>query len=528
MNGPRLPAASCRGAILCLAAFVLSGTSSFGQTAAPAPDVLQLLRSGDTAALGAWLDRDPAALQRPDAEGLQPIHWAAFCGNRAALELLVARGADLCADGRLGTPFHAAVFGNHVETLRWLAAQGLDPNSPVADAPPPLAVAVRRGNVPMVQALLEVGASPRLTDPAGNSPLLLAASAGLEPAVELLLAGGADAVQTNGWGQTPLDVARREGHAAIVRLLEARGARGGPTPPAPAGPYLGQGHPGMTPTLFAPGFVSIEKRELNAAFSPDGREFYFARDRTPRGTAILVTERVDDRWSRPAVASFSKGSASDVDVFIAADGSEAFFCSNRPAPVALENGGREAAARRADSDIWVACRVGGGWGEPEPLGKTVNSDADDYYPTLAGDGTLYFSSNRPGGLGANDIYRSRRDERGRWTTPENLGPPVNTAGREFDPFIAPDQTWLVFASERPGGHGAADLYVSFRKPDGSWEEPTNMGPAINTVESEYTPMLSPDGRFLFFTRGRLGYDDIYWVDARVLGALAPALPRVRR
>jgi Tol biopolymer transport system component len=130
-------------------------------------------------------------------------------------------------------------------------------------------------------------------------------------------------------------------------------------------------------------------------------------------------------------------------------------------------------------------------------------------------GTLYFSSNRPGGLGENDIYRTQRAA-GRWTTPENLGPGVNSAGREYGPYIAPDETYLIFASERPGGLGGADLYISVRGADGRRSKPANLGPAVNTVTSEYTPMVSPDGRHLFFTSGTAGSDDLFWIDAGVV------------
>ena len=499
-----------------LAAWAVAAAVAIAQTAEPGADVRGLLRSGDPAAVTAWLDRDPAALQRPDALGLQPIHWAAFFGKQAVIELLAARGADLRAGSRLGTPLHLAVFGNQVETVRWLVGQGIAPNAPAGEVIPPLGIAIRQENLGMVQALLALGASPRLADPMGNSPLLLAVSAGFEPAVRLLLEKGADVNQANSRGRTPLDVARRENLGVLVALLEEHGGKGGPAPPAPKGPCLGQAPPGATPALFAPDFVSTEKRELNASCSPDGRELYFARERVPRRTTILGTRREGDGWSAPAAASFSAGTASDVDVFITLDGRQAYFCSTRPDPAAVRP---PAAGGAANADIWVASREGGGWGEPRSLGRPVNSDADDYYPTLARDGTLYFSSNRPGGLGANDIYRSRRDGQGQWAAPENLGAPVNTPGREFDPCIAPDGSWLAFASERPGGCGAADLYVSFRQADGTWGEPKNLGPPVNTADSEYTPLLSPDGGYLFFTRGHFG-DDIYWVEAKVIQTLA--------
>jgi hypothetical protein len=485
-------------------------------TSAPAPqDVREILRSGDAAAISAWLEQDPSAAKRPDAEGFQPIHWAAFFGKREAVELLIARGADPRASCRLGTALHAAALGGHVELARWLVARGVDPNASAEGVPPPLVIAVRRGNLPLVEALLAAGASPRVADPIGNSPLLLASSAGLEPAVRLLLARGADVNQPNQRAATPLDVARREGHVAIIALLQERGAKGNPPPPAPSGPYLGEDPPGSAPALFAPGLISTERRELNAVFSPDGREFFFARERAPRGTVILTSKLEGNGWTGPTAASFSAGSASDVDMFLTHDGRDLYFCSDRPDPKASAAGERTAASAAPQSDIWVVSRTAGGWGEPRSLGAAVNSDRDDYYPTLTLDGTMYFSSNRAGSLGQNDIYRARRRDGG-WTAPENLGAPVNTSGREYDPFIAPDESYLIFTSERPGGFGGADLYLSVRKPDGSWGEPRNLGPAINTAESEYTPMLSPDGKYLFFTRGRLGYDDLYWVEAEVL------------
>jgi Tol biopolymer transport system component len=231
---------------------------------------------------------------------------------------------------------------------------------------------------------------------------------------------------------------------------------------------------------------------------------------------VILTSKLEGKgWTRPTAASFSAGSASDVDMFLTHDGRDLYFCSDRPDPKASAAGEGTAASAAPQSDIWVVSRTMGGWGEPRSLGAAVNSDRDDYYPTLTLDGTMYYSSNRAGSLGQNDIYRARRRDGG-WTAPENLGAPVNTSGREYDPFIAPDESYLIFTSERPGGFGGADLYLSVRKPDGSWGEPRNLGPAINTAESEYTPMLSPDGKYLFFTRGRLGYDDLYWVEAEVL------------
>lgn len=188
-------------------------------------------------------------------------------------------------------------------------------------------------------------------------------------------------------------------------------------------------------------------------------------------------------------------------------------------------------------------RSGDGWGEPASLGAPVNTDQLEVYPSLAADGTLYFSSGRPGGYGKNDLYRSRPTEDG-WSEPENLGGAINTEQSEGDLYVAPDQSYIVFVSSgREDSIGAGDLYVSFRAPDGSWGEGINLGETINSTWTEYCPTVSPDGRHLFFTSYRVlrdepsaepltleqieraygspqsGMGDIYWVDAAVLAPL---------
>jgi Tol biopolymer transport system component len=269
--------------------------------------------------------------------------------------------------------------------------------------------------------------------------------------------------------------------------------------------------------VFAPRIVSTERRELNAAFTPDGRTFFFSRTQAGSTTSILMATLADgSAWRAPRPAPFGRSDASDVDMFVTADGGEIYFCSDRPAPNQATPAPATNGSGEPDSDIWVARRQGATWGLATWLGPEVNArGAGDYYPTLTRSGTLYFSSDRPGGLGQSDIYRVRRVN-GRWTAPENLGAPVNTPGSEFDAFIAPDESYLVFASERPGGLGASDLYVSTRTRDGAWSPPVNLGPRVNSAYGDYTPALSPDGRYLFFTSGAPGSDDLYWIAASVI------------
>ena len=119
---------------------------------------------------------------------------------------------------------------------------------------------------------------------------------------------------------------------------------------------------------------------------------------------------------------------------------------------------------------------------------------------------------------------------GEFGAPVNMGRPVNSEHRESDSCVAPDGSYIVLTSDRPGGHGNGDLYVSFRDPSsGAWGEPVNLGPQINTADTDYCPMITPDGRYLFFSRRvsdpiDSGWEgviagEVYWVDTTVIERL---------
>jgi len=282
--------------------------------------------------------------------------------------------------------------------------------------------------------------------------------------------------------------------------------RGQEPVPVLKGPYLGQSPPGLEPEIFAPGIVSTQRNEINSVFTPDGREFYFSVFGGGRGYTIVTMKEGEDGWSAPEVAAFS-GDYSEVDMFITHGGEQFFFISKRP----IENGG----ARSSGYQIWVMDRRSGGWDEPRHLGGTINFGPRQLYPTVARDGTLYFNSNARG-HGKGDFFQAAYVD-GAYADPENLGSAINTQHDETDALIAPDKDWLIFTSVgRPDSYGSGDLYIAFREADGSWSVAQNMGERINTSSSEFCPMLSPDGNFFFFTSGRRGNDDIYWVDARII------------
>ncbi len=279
--------------------------------------------------------------------------------------------------------------------------------------------------------------------------------------------------------------------------------------PVLKGPYLGQKPPGMTPELFAPGIISKEETSQSCSvFSPYGNEFYFRR--ANRG--IMCMKRINNNWTKPEVVSFS-GEYIDFDISLSQDGYRFFFCSRRPLPGNTEPEDR--------TYIWYAARDKNGWGDPQPVKYSGDNYLRAVYPTLDNDGSLYFTARLNETFGSGDIYRLRFIN-GSYGDPENLGRNINTKYPESDPFIAPDQSYIIVKCfERTENIGPEDLYISFRKKDGSWTPLKHMGDKINTEVIECCPMVSPDGKYFFFTRGTPERGTIYWVDAKIFDQFKP-------
>jgi len=280
--------------------------------------------------------------------------------------------------------------------------------------------------------------------------------------------------------------------------------------PVLKGPYLGQKPPGSTPKVFAPGIISTEATEGGSPFSVDGRLFLFARAGSANN-GILFMEQKDGIWTKPQLASFSAG-GHDWDFSLAPDGNTVFVASGRPT--------REGGSPVQNHRIWVSERTNQGWSESRLLPFPVNSGYHDSYPSVTEDGTLYFFSRRSGGLGDADIYRSKSVDN-QYTTVENLNVPINSEYSDLDPFIAPDESYMIFCSTRSGGYGKADLYAAFRQSDDLWTQPVNMGKKVNSSYQEYIPSVTIDGKYFFFTSNKSGNRDIYWVDAKIIEDLKP-------
>jgi hypothetical protein len=165
-----------------------------------------------------------------------------------------------------------------------------------------------------------------------------------------------------------------------------------------------------------------------------------------------------------------------------------------------------------NGDLFRVDRISGGWGQAEALKGAVNTKDYEYYASSSMDGILYFT-RRVNGRAM--ILRARQDN-GLYPAAEELEAEVNGTVA-FHPFVAPDGSYLLFNSlDRPGGQGKQDLYVSFRQPGGSFGKPVNLGPGVNSPDADLCPVVSPDGKYLFFTRLRGETGTPYWVSAQVI------------
>lgn len=180
---------------------------------------------------------------------------------------------------------------------------------------------------------------------------------------------------------------------------------------------------------------------------------------------------------------------------LSADGHYLFFmrCGNRS-----ENGWD-----KGGCDLYFSYSVAEGWSQPVPFGATINTPAFEGMPSLSSDNReLYFVSDREGGMGGKDIWVSRFED-GLWQIPQNLGPEINTPFDETAPFIASDNETLYFTSDGHPGMGGNDIFYS-RKVNGKWKRPENMGYPFNTAFDEVSACISPDGKKAYLASDREG------------------------
>ena len=169
-------------------------------------------------------------------------------------------------------------------------------------------------------------------------------------------------------------------------------------------------------------------------------------------------------------------------------------------------------------DLYISYATPEGWSTPENLGNRINTEFWETAPSLSPDKRdLYFSSNRPGGYGGADLYVAHLLPNGRWSEPENMGPQINTPGDESTPFIHTDNQSLYFTSSGHPGYGSDDLFVTRKDEKGNWTKPENLGYPINTIQSEGSLVIGSDGKTAYYASDRAdsrGGLDLYTFELR--------------
>lgn len=258
--------------------------------------------------------------------------------------------------------------------------------------------------------------------------------------------------------------------------------------------YLGQKPPGLTPEIFAPGMVTTDGWEVSGVFTPDLKEFYFIRNNAEtKKQELVVFQNKNNQWQE-SIVSPRKGTP-----FISPDGKTMHL-------------GRRYKERTQTGDWSELKKLDSSFQEIQIMRLTTSSKGTYVFDEIGmpnGDGVIRYSQ----------LIDGKREE------PKAFGKQINTGKMNAHPFIAPDESYLIWDGERDSGYGDSDIYISFKQQDGSWGEAINMGNKINTSGWEAVACVTPDGKYLFFNRNMTpdNYDnvDIFWVDAQVIENLRP-------
>lgn len=278
--------------------------------------------------------------------------------------------------------------------------------------------------------------------------------------------------------------------------------------------YLDQEQPQASPKLFAPSIVNTDSIEINTVFNPSFTELFFTRI-IDKKFVIHHAEFIEGKWSEPKPLQMFKEQDKEsvaIDPSISKDGNTMYFLGISP----------EDNSKKSRPDIYKSQKIDGNWQLATKVGHPISTqEYTESYPVVVADGSLYFTSNRPGGLGKGDIYRAQYLGKGKFDTPVNIGPEINSEKGERSTYVSPDESFLITASTYTDEKGFA---VSFKK-NGKWQRPVpfELGENIDENWVYYCPYMSPDNNYFFFSKRyssppNSGWNgvtkgEVYWVNS---------------
>ncbi len=270
--------------------------------------------------------------------------------------------------------------------------------------------------------------------------------------------------------------------------------------PTIVSPYFGQKPPGLIPEVFAPGIVSINGRfEGGISFSPDLDEMYFGANNKDKETGIYFSKLEGNKWTPIKRADFTKGKKDEeIHPFVSLDGKRIYF-------TALNSD-------LSDTRIWYVNRLENSWSDAIKLGSPIN-DEQVFYPNQAKNGDLYYFD-----LSKRKTYYAS-DNNGNFSEAKEVEIEFGVHG-----FISSSQDYLLVNARNKEDHerNDSDIYVYFKEKDRTWTKPFNLGNAVNSNSNENSPSITPDGKYLFFSRNEEdGESNFYWVSTEVIENLRP-------
>ena len=268
--------------------------------------------------------------------------------------------------------------------------------------------------------------------------------------------------------------------------------------------YFGQATPGDDPEIFKPGTVSTGCFERDVTMTPDGKEMYFGVAYGSYAT-IIYTQYKDSTWSPLEVASFARDPRClYLEPHVTPDGKRLLFLCTRPPE------GKEPKPGWFYQNIWAVDRLDNGtWGKVYNIGFPINTDNNEYYPSVTHQRTLYFTRSDKNS-GKTNIFRSEYIN-GKYREPELLPKEINEKGNPYNAFIDPEERFLiacVAGRDDSVSPGLSDHYIFFRDKNGNWSEGINLGEKVNEPEQNASSQyVSPDGKYFFFGASRNKFSD---------------------
>ncbi|MCP4151886.1 MAG: hypothetical protein GY757_29360, partial [bacterium] len=468
--------------------------------------------------MAAMLIKKGAKINSQTNKGDTPLRIAIKRHDRRIIDLLLANNAGLKIrdkDDGITLLHKLATLGYHKQVTK-LIEQGVDIHSTDGTNRTLLHSAAAGGLDTLLASMIKQGITPNTTGIYGSTPLHEAVYHGHINTVALLLSKGAHINRTRPDGTTALHIARERGNPEMVELLLQKGAGDKPKEfPELKGDYLGQKKPANVGLIFAPGIISIDgSHDTLIGFFENEKLFLYSH--FPIGLKVDWTQWPDflmkkegAKWTAPYQSKLV-GKPWFYNLNTLPEGERIIFAWTKN----LDGSGS-----LSELYLWSSTKTRESWTTPIRFKAPINQGFDTW-PSVSDDKTLYYHSHRPGTVGRSDIFVSI-PEKGEYKSVKNFGKLINTKDTEHDPYVAPDGSYLLYSSYKPGGYGEDDIYIIYRKADGTWTPPVNLGNTINSKYSENRSYVTPDGKYLFYTSTRTGNLDIYWVDAKIIKKLKP-------